>query len=736
MNTNIEKALKSAILALAVIGVAAPLVLTNLLYFSFTFPKMTLFQLAVEAMFFLWIPLAVYTPKYRPNLKNPILISLFLLVTTLAITALLGLDPSMSFWGYGHRMTGVNAYIHLFAWVLVLTSTLRGWDQWKVVLFSSNAVCLIADAVGFFHEIPSSTHSRLSSVIGNSLYFGTYALIHVFVAVFLFSKAGHKREKAFFAFSALAHTVTVFYTGSRGPILAFFACGTIALCAYLFKRFTSKKARALGVSVIALAILLFAGTLLFLRLSFEEEWIRQHVPGPAQRLVLTDLGENRTQLWDLTFDMIAMSPWIGHGIESYGILFNTVYNPTEAPEVIKDVAWVDRAHNQYLDLLVSAGALGLAAYLALFIVTFFVIRKSSLSPLQKTLLALPFLALLMENLFFFDEVNTNIILFSLFAFVGGLVPVKESPHKESSPLFFVTAFGCFVLFFLTAFPLTLQPLSRAYIHAIAVGRLRHGYEVLAMEPMYQTYEGSVPFTDSFLFWDNDAWIPGMEHALEHTNVTEEMLRFQIILTERFTFSRPTDFKAHMTTARMYRLLSRYDSDALETARIYAEAAIPLAEGRPEGYEQLMEVALAEENIEEAREHLEDAKKRLGELGYTWQRLSAREAAVLAMEDDLISSLEVLRSLEGANSLTEDVRAAIELSRALERSETIDDKIAIDILRYVDFVWAQRPTNEPLLRARRDAYASVSEAILVAAIALPFDQVTYLSLEADPDPEVE
>ena len=106
-----------------------PLIVSSKFYFPFVGPKSIYFMALVEIVFFAWLILAIFYKEYRPR-KNLIFLALILFLAILAISSVLGVNPSNSFWSKFERMTGLLMWFHLFAFFLVTSSVFRKKDDW------------------------------------------------------------------------------------------------------------------------------------------------------------------------------------------------------------------------------------------------------------------------------------------------------------------------------------------------------------------------------------------------------------------------------------------------------------------------------------------------------------------------------------------------------------------------------------------------------------------------------
>ena len=113
--------------------------------------------------------------------------------------------------------------------------------------------------------------------------------------------------------------------------------------------------------LIPVAVLAFAAGIAVLATS----WIRSDVVASVE----TDSLYSRSQIWSLTLRAIADTFPAGTGLGT----FTGVYAMQEDPATVT-VAWVNHAHNDYIELLLEAGLLGLLLMLAFF--AWFIVRTA------------------------------------------------------------------------------------------------------------------------------------------------------------------------------------------------------------------------------------------------------------------------------------------------------------------------------------------------------------------------
>jgi tetratricopeptide (TPR) repeat protein len=139
-------------------------------------------------------------------------------------------------------------------------------------------------------------------------------------------------------------------------------------------------------------------------------------------------------IWDMAWQGFQERPLLGWGPENFTYVFSKYYNPA----MYDQEPWFDRAHNVFLDWVISAGILGLGAYLLLFATTLYYLMRSTgafigESFLQKikslfsrdkdkgllsVLVLVGFLvAYFTQNIFVFDNLSSLILFFSLLAYI-------------------------------------------------------------------------------------------------------------------------------------------------------------------------------------------------------------------------------------------------------------------------------------------------------------------------------
>ena len=136
MSARLEKILKLTIKVGVVAILFLPLFVYKPVLYPYIFSKIIVFQIIVEIIFVAWLFLMIYCgKKYRPNLKNPLILALTIFMGLLILTSFTGVDIGKSFFSTQERMTGVITMIHFYIWFIVLSTLFKKKKDWMFFLW-------------------------------------------------------------------------------------------------------------------------------------------------------------------------------------------------------------------------------------------------------------------------------------------------------------------------------------------------------------------------------------------------------------------------------------------------------------------------------------------------------------------------------------------------------------------------------------------------------------------------
>lgn len=165
------------------------------------------------------------------------------------------------------------------------------------------------------------------------------------------------------------------------------------------------------------------------------EWL-QGIPG-LDRFAGTSLEDSsvrgRLITWGIAWRGFWDHPFLGWGPENFLYLFNQHFDP-RLPAAGLDQDWFDRAHNQPLETLATAGMAGLAGYLLFLALVWrhllHLRRAGAIShPLFSAAAAL-LLAYLVQNLFLFDHPTSLMMFFFCLAWWNALGADIRAPAGD------------------------------------------------------------------------------------------------------------------------------------------------------------------------------------------------------------------------------------------------------------------------------------------------------------------
>lgn len=473
-----------------------PLIVANPLFFPFITGKNFVFRILVEIVLALWLILALRDPSVRPrisfSLKSPgslMFLAMTVFIVLLGVADIFGVNPYKSFWSNFERMEGWIGLVHLYAFFVVLWSTFREQKWWKMLFETILAVSIVEAVYGLLQLNHVFTINqggvRVDGTFGNAIYLGVFMLFSLFITAFLFLH--HRKEsfgvatKSIGAIGIITATVWLFLNVPKGasiPVLgwiifvlfftlgigAFFVkrqwfyAGAMALQALmvfnsatrsailgvivglfvagltlLFFSKTDKRLKQFGIGAIIAVALVIGG--LFVA---KDTALVQNHPVLARVSTIFSASELKTRLTllPMALEGVAERPILGWGQENYNYIFNTYYQPS----LYGQEAWFDRAHNEFVDILVAGGFLSFIPYISLFgLALWFIWRKNkngkfSFSDIERGLLTGLLAAYTFNDIFVFDNLLSYILFFVFLAYLAFRTEADEVAPAEGASL--------------------------------------------------------------------------------------------------------------------------------------------------------------------------------------------------------------------------------------------------------------------------------------------------------------
>jgi tetratricopeptide (TPR) repeat protein/O-antigen ligase len=437
MVMNLTKILRTVSLAAFFIIPIIPFVVSSSLFFPFITGKNILFRVLVEIGVGAWAILALYDRKYRPKLSW-VLVAGGLFTFFLAISDFLSVYPYKSIWSNFERMEGLVTLVHLFVYLLAITSLFKTENLWHRFLQTNIGMSVVVALYGLAQIAGTvrinQSGDRLDATLGNADYLAVYMLFNIFFSLFLlFRKSSSKAVMWVYGIIAILDAVILYYTATRGVILGLI--GGIGLTALLIALFEKERPtlRKISIGAIAAIILVIGLFIAFKHTSFvqESKVLRRFAS------ITFDVNQNnaRFMIWDMAWQGFKEKPVLGWGQESFNQVFNKYYDPG----LYGQEQWFDRTHNVFLDWLIAGGALGLISYLLLFITGLYYIwviqpkasllkklilkfvhnPRESFTVTEKSILTGLLAGYFFHNLFVFDNIVSYFLFFTVIGYVSG-----------------------------------------------------------------------------------------------------------------------------------------------------------------------------------------------------------------------------------------------------------------------------------------------------------------------------
>lgn len=415
-----------------------PLVIVGVTVFPTLFPKAIYFRIGVEIVFLLYLLLLLRNRSYLPKL-SPLFLAVLFCIEILALSTWKGINPERSFFGTIERMEGFILFLHLFLFFVVLVGVFRQKKDWIHLLRFAALVSIplglaaISQKLGIFYFFSDPAEYRVSSTVGNPIFYASYLLFAIFLSLFLGMAEKNRRWKILFLVLAACNFFLLLLTATRGAWIGATVGGLLLIFFWFFfirsgQAYERRYAVLFGILLILFFFFLF---LLFSKLGYVP---RTNFLDRYESLwsTVVEFKNPRILVWKLGLEAWKDTPLFGYGPESFSYIYDTYYQ-AHFLKAIPESVFFDRAHNKVIDVLVTSGIIGLVSYLSVFGVAFFVLWKYGKERFGR-FCPLLILALLVsyftQNLFALDTVTTYMMFFFVLAFIDA----NFYPSLRVSPL--------------------------------------------------------------------------------------------------------------------------------------------------------------------------------------------------------------------------------------------------------------------------------------------------------------
>lgn len=451
MLSRINKGITYAFLALFFL---VPLVLYPNTSELFEFNKMVVTYLATIIVTSLWVAKMVIKGELSFK-RTPLDIPLLVFLASQVVSTLFSFDTRTSLFGYYSRFHGGLA--SSLSYSLLYWAFVSNMDKEKT---KKSVFALLASAVpvsiygilqhfGIDKDVwVQDVQNRVFSTFGQPNWLAAW-LVALFPVTWHFLV---KKQKVslYLVLNALMF-LAFLYTKSRSGILGFLTA-YVLFWGYLFVKRRKKILKTFTkVTLIFTAFTLAAGTpwtpsVQNLVTKTPKEVSEE---GPALEVGGTESGEIRKIVWSGALEIWKNYPVFGTGVETFAFSYYN-FRPEEHNLVSEWNFLYNKAHNEYLNIAATTGAVGLISHLALLGFAVYIFFK------KKNLFAYSlfsgFASILVTNFFGFSVVPVAILFFLFPALAtAGQKGVKKEKEQEidkgkKTALTLLTVFAFYLVF--------------------------------------------------------------------------------------------------------------------------------------------------------------------------------------------------------------------------------------------------------------------------------------------------
>lgn len=459
-----------------------PLVIFGQFLSPFHFGKVIMFRSIVQIMLGGYLLLVWRDRSYLPKF-NAISWAFLAFTTAFTLASVTSVAHLQSFWGTLERMGGLFTFWHYFVFYVIAVSVLRTRRDWQTLLDIMISAGVVSACYGFLQRfniasiIGSDGRARIFGTIGNPALFAGYQILIAYLALTLAimkrtvqSSSGGLRAigigSALAVAIALAANVLVWLSGLWVVPVGYALYGVFQWAAT-----SDAKARwwyigAAGITFLAVIMTAVRGSLVAIvvgSLLFALLWSTLYRSRKAKNTLLggiaavivfvifamafrnTSLVQNspylrritdfssqtytvQTRFWAWSAGLKGWTETpktvlVGWGPENFNVPFSIHFNPKFFTGPGSET-FFDRAHNMFVEVLVTMGAVGLIAYVSIFVALFWALIRMMRQSDERRIIGIGFTAMtvayIIHNGFIFDTSANFITFFMLLAFAASV----------------------------------------------------------------------------------------------------------------------------------------------------------------------------------------------------------------------------------------------------------------------------------------------------------------------------
>lgn len=411
-----------------------PLIIFKDFISPFHFGKVLVFRSLIEILGAAYLILILKDRSYLPR-RDKIFWAFALFTSAFTLATITSISKYPSFWGTLERMGGLWTFWHYFLFFIILTSVLTKKEHWQRLFDLTIFVGILSAFYGFFQKtdidffLGSGNRARIFGTIGNAALFAGYQLLVVFLSLTMFlSPQSNHKYKTFYLFAFVITSIAVLMTVVRGSLLGY-VVGIMVFFFLWVRHKNLQTGKRIFYVLVGLIVLFIVLAPIINDISFVKN------SGYLNRI--TDLSLNsptvqtRFWAWEAGLKGWIESPktiLLGWGPENFNIPFSKHFNPKFFAGPGAETLF-DRAHNMFVEILVTMGIVGLMIYLNIFVELFKSLRKLSANKefaIYGAGLISVTVAYIIHNSFIFDTSANLIVFFTILGFASALAHERDT----------------------------------------------------------------------------------------------------------------------------------------------------------------------------------------------------------------------------------------------------------------------------------------------------------------------
>lgn len=490
------------VFGLVCLSLLTPLIINKNFLFPFISPRAFYFRIMLDFALAFYVYLILARKEYRPSLKNPLTAAVLAFLVLNIVSSIFGVGFLKSFWGNIERMGGAWYLLHLcllYLYILMLSQAngklflyVLKFFLWVSIISVLYGVWVLLGFPGFFAD--PSLPGRVSSTFGNPIFFASFLVLPLFLTLYFSLQETGWFMRSVYIVVAILQLLGIYQSATRGAVIGLIVGLLVFGVAYLLGA-GSRKIKIYG-GVVLVVMLAVIGLLFYFNNRLQ--------PGSMLHRMthlIDSNSEARLLQWQVALRGFKDAPLLGVGPENYYFISNEYYNPQIYHS---DPSWFDKPHNYLLEILVTTGALGFAAYVAILGAFTWILYKAFkarlLSWLEFCLLLSGMVVYQVQNLFVFDTISASIAFFVYLGFVGYLwyetqqqAEVREVRHSALGNMFLNTVFVLVLIVMVYVSYLT-NWVSGRYSKDI-----NYGYAYAAVDPVISKSYFDKALSQQFIF---------------------------------------------------------------------------------------------------------------------------------------------------------------------------------------------------------------------------------------------